>query len=99
MDRQRKAGDRKESDPRWGVLVHGNRVLAAAVFKRVGLENCRSQLLTLANSCLVSGWGAVCADVHSKMVATIESKYQGKFLAVIFKNPSMSKVVFDSSAI
>ena len=30
------------------------------------------------------------------MVETIEKKYQGKFLAVLFKNPGMSKVVFES---
>jgi hypothetical protein len=31
------------------------------------------------------------------MVATVEEKYPGKFLAVLFKNPTMSKQIFDVS--
>jgi hypothetical protein len=31
------------------------------------------------------------------MIAAIEDKYPGKFLAVLFKNPTMSKQVFDAS--
>lgn len=88
----------KKSGARWGVLVHGNRVLAAVVFKRIGTEKL-SQPISDFNS-FIGGLdiGIVCEDTHSKMVTSIESHYSGKFLAVLFKNPSMSKNVFDSAA-
>jgi hypothetical protein len=31
------------------------------------------------------------------MVECIEKNYASKFLAVLFKNPTMSKIVFDSA--
>ena len=88
----------KKSGARWGVLVHGNRVLAAVVFKRIGTEKL-SQPISDFNS-FIGGLdiGIACEDTHSKMVTSIESHYSGKFLAVLFKNPSMSKNVFDSAA-
>jgi hypothetical protein len=39
----------------------------------------------------------LCSDAYDKMVAAVDSNYAGKFLAVLFKNPSMSKSVFDSA--
>ena len=38
--------------------------------------------------------GALCDPAYAKMVAKIEADYSGKFLAVLFKNPSMSADVF-----
>jgi hypothetical protein len=36
-----------------------------------------------------------CELVHSRMVEVLEEKYPGKFLAVLFKSPAMSKDVFE----
>ena len=36
-----------------------------------------------------------CEDAYVKMVAGIETDYNGKFLAVLFKNPTMSKRVYE----
>lgn len=88
----------KKSGARWGVLVHGNRVLTAVVFKKIGIEKL-SQPITDFQSALSSiNLSDACEDAHSKMVASIEKNYPGKFLAVLFKNPSMSKNVFDSAS-
>ncbi len=89
----------KKSGARWGVLVHGNRVLAAAVFMIIGTDKL-SQPISDFNSYL-SGFelSPVCDDVHKKMVEAIEKHYSGKFLAVLFKNPSMSKNVFDKAVV
>lgn len=85
----------KKSGARWGVLIHGNRVLAAVVFKRIGIEKLSQPIADFSQ--LVDGLGiaAACAEVHSKMVEAIDESFPGKFLAVLFKNPSMSKKVFD----
>jgi hypothetical protein len=86
----------KKTGPRWGVLIHGNRVLAAAVFRNIGIEKL-SQPISSFNELQASiNIEMHCEKVHSKMVEIIEKEYQGKFLAVLFKNPGVSKVVFES---
>lgn len=87
----------RKSGARWGILVHGNRVLAAAVFKKIGIDKL-SQPISDFNSRLDDlDISRACEDAYTEMTKTIESHYQGKFLAVLFKNPSMSKNVFDSA--
>ncbi|MCQ9376793.1 hypothetical protein [Methyloversatilis sp. XJ19-49] len=88
----------KKSGARWGVLVHGNRVLAAVVFKRVGPQKLSQPISDFNSSISSFDLDSVCEDVYKKMVSSIETHYPGKFLAVLFKNPSMSKNVFDSAA-
>lgn len=41
--------------------------------------------------------GDKCEAVYRKMVDVLDTKYPGKFLAVLFKNPTMSKDVFEQS--
>lgn len=88
----------KKSGARWGVLVHGNRVLAAVVFKNIGIDKLSQPISEF--SAFISGTiiSTLCEDAHAKMVGTIEEHYAGKFLAVLFKNPSMSKNIFDTAA-
>jgi len=89
----------KKSGPRWGALVHGNRVLAAAVFKKIGAEKLSQPISDFSAFLTTLDIAPICEDVHKKMVEAIEKNYPGKFLAVLFKNPSMSKSVFDSCII
>lgn len=88
----------KKSGARWGVLVHGNRVLAAVVFKKIGIEKLSQPISDFQSAVSGINLSDACEDAHSKMVASIEKNYPGKFLAVLFKNPSMSKNVFDSAS-
>jgi AIPR protein len=85
----------KRSGPKWGVLVHGNRILAAAAFKAYGEANLLQSIASFTGSFKESDIGSILDEAYSKMVIAIDSHYPGKFLAVLFKNPSMSKVVFD----
>jgi len=87
----------KKSGARWGVLVHGNRVLAAVVFKKFGIEKLSQPISEFQLFVSSINLSHACEDAHLKMVASIEKNYPGKFLAVLFKNPSMSKNVFDNS--
>lgn len=86
----------KKSGPPWGILVHGNRILAAAAFKKIGIEKLSQPIADFNIFLSDINLDPVCDDVYKKMLTAIEIKYPGKFLAVLFKNPSMSKDVFDS---
>ncbi len=88
----------KKSGARWGVLVHGNRVLAAVVFKKIGIEKLSQPISDFQSALGSINLSDACEEAHSKMVSSIETNYPGKFLAVLFKNPSMSKSVFDSAS-
>ena len=81
----------------WGVLIHGNRILAAGVFKLLGrptvdrpIEDFRAALPQLAIT-------VKCEAIYTSMVEALETRYPGKFLAVLFKNPTMSKDVFEKA--
>jgi hypothetical protein len=87
----------KKSGPRWGALVHGNRILAAATFRDYGDANLSQSIAGFAASFKESDVDGFLEKCYTKMVAAIEAHYAGKFLAVLFKNPTMSKHVFDLS--
>lgn len=92
-----KANMPKKGGPGWGVLVHGNRILAAAVFAQIS-EAVLVQTITSFRGVQASlGVAAHCNTVYTKMIAAIAQHYPSKFLAVLFKNPSMSKHVFELS--
>ncbi|UXH80008.1 AIPR family protein [Roseateles amylovorans] len=92
---KKKTSMTKKSGPAWGALVHGNRVLSAAVFAKYGSGNLSQAIASFGAAFDPAVIEAHCDIVHAKMAAGIEANYPGKFLAVLFKNPSMSKNVFD----
>jgi hypothetical protein len=87
----------KKSGPAWGVVVHGNRVLAAVVFAKYGEAMLSQPIEAYGAAFKQNEIDALCEAAYDKMVDRISNKYSGKFLATLFKNPSMSKDVFDFS--
>ncbi|GGY89407.1 AIPR family protein [Pseudoduganella plicata] len=87
----------KRSGPRWGILIHGNRAIAAAVMTRYGLSKLSEPIATFTRDLDLASLHAHCESAYTAAVATIETTYPSKFLAVLFKNPSMTKAVFDSA--
>ena len=87
----------KKSGANWGVLVHGNRILAAAVFKKIGALKLSQPIATFPAHLGSLKLDSVCEDAYGKMVAAVQKGYANKFLAVLFKNPSMSKDVFEQT--
>lgn len=87
----------KRSGPKWGVLVHGNRVLAAVVMMRFGLDKLSQPIASFGKAIDKKAIDAHCDAAYLKMVAKIEAAYSAKFLAVLFKNPTMSKALFDDA--
>lgn len=94
---EKKRSISKKSGPRWGVLVHGNRILAAAAFRTFGANELSQPISNFISEFDVSKLHQILDAVYTKMIACIERNFEGKFLAVLFKNPTMSKRVFDSA--
>ncbi|MBD1864262.1 MULTISPECIES: AIPR family protein [Trichocoleus] len=84
----------KKSGIVWGVLVHGNRILAAAVFKKFN-ANLSESISDFSKQLDQNKLEAFCDEVYDKMVSAIEAHYSTKFLANLFKNPTISKHVFE----
>jgi len=75
--------------------VHGNRILASVVFAKYGASKLSQPIKDFSTSFKKTDIDPLCEDAYTKMVAAINTHYAGKFLAVLFKNPTMSKQVFD----
>lgn len=84
----------KRSGKKYGVLVHGNRLIAAAVFRRQKLAPMLGEpgLEPAKHYETVKAIVDFVVDVLTKEVGT---RHADNFLAVVFKNPTKSKVLFD----
>jgi len=84
----------RKSGKRYGVLVHGNRLIASVVFKRHQLPKQLGDI----ELCLEDHYAAISVLVD-QAVDTLEEmvgiQYRDNFLAVVFKNPTKSKELFD----
>ncbi|HVX41360.1 MAG TPA: AIPR family protein [Gemmatimonadaceae bacterium] len=87
----------KKSGPRWGVLVHGNRILASLAFSALGQSKLSKPIAAFSSSFKVDEIAPILQSAYDKMVDAIKQNYEGRHLAVLFKNPSNSKHVFDLS--
>jgi hypothetical protein len=94
IDRKKKEVPKK-SGPAWGVLIHGNRILAAVVFSKLGDKILSQPIQSFSKQLHQNEIDLFCEAGYAKMVERIAALYPGKFLATLFKNPSMSKDVFD----
>jgi hypothetical protein len=85
----------KKSGTAWGVLVHGNRILAAGVFAKIQ-DSVFDQPIGIFQKEIVNIDIATIAEVIlTKMTAAIQAHYPSNFLAVLFKNPTMSRHVYE----
>jgi hypothetical protein len=87
----------KKSGPAWGVLVHGNRVLASVVFTRLGPETLARPIGAFEANISTLGLEALCDKACARMVATVQKEFPNRFLASLFKNPTQSKAVYDAA--
>ncbi len=89
----------KKSGAEFGVLVHGNRILAAAVFRAVAMKDLEQSISAFDKVLHKLEIDKKCELVYVKMLKAIEDHYANKFLAVLFKNPTNSKHVYDMSVL
>ncbi|MBL8137377.1 MAG: hypothetical protein JNL48_12200 [Acidobacteria bacterium] len=88
---------KKKSGPEWGVLVHGNRLLAACVFAKVGASALNTTIAAFRPALSGMAVSATCEQVYAAMVAKLKVSFPGRWLAVLFKNPTLSRQVFDAA--
>lgn len=86
----------KKSGTPWGILIHGNRILSAAVFRRLKPQ-LSQPILTFREVLTSLPIAAEAQIVFDRMNTKIAGDYSGRFLAVLFKNPTDSKKIFDYS--
>ena len=92
---QKKGALPKKSGPAWGALVHGNRIFAAAVFRRIDGNTLAQPIGAFGTTIKTIPLQTLCETTFTKMIVAIQTHYNNKFLAVLFKNPSMSKHVYE----
>lgn len=85
----------KKNGTGWGVLVHGNRILATCIFRLYGTAKLSCTIGEFAKEPRTDDLGKIAAGVYKRMVNSINTHYSGKVLAVLFKNPTKSKHIFD----
>lgn len=87
----------KKSGAPWGTLIHGNRILSAAIFRRLKPQ-VGQPIASFKASVATLPIGSEAQIVFDRMTNKITSDYAGKFLAVLFKNPTASKDIFDNAS-
>ncbi len=85
----------KKSGKEYGVLVHGNRMLAFLVFRKNVMHKNANSFDFDINAV---NWLNDTKVVLEKLMNEIESNYKDKFLATLFKNASICKAISDSIA-
>jgi hypothetical protein len=87
----------KKSGTPWGALIHGNRILASVVFKKFGIQKLSKPIKDFASEIDNDALAALCDRAYQKLLKSADKKFPGKFLAVLFKNPSASKQIYDDA--
>lgn len=93
-DRRRALG--RKSGTNFGLLVHGNRVLAAAVF-RVGIFPLDQPIAKFAAGLDRANLEHSIDTLIASFGNVIEDKFANRFLAVLFKSPGECKVLMDEA--
>ncbi|MDW4550133.1 AIPR family protein [Defluviimonas sp. D31] len=91
----KKATIGKRSGYPWGVLVHGNRALAALVFKKLDKKS-----LDVPIKDFRTDYGdeieAICEEIYPNLIEKLEKDRPNKFLAVLFKSPAKGREIYEA---
>lgn len=84
----------RQSGKKYGVLVHGNRLIASIVFRRhpASLKFGDGLLRPFDHKAEVSKF---VSETVEALTRAVETRHADNFLAVVFKNPTKSKVLYD----
>jgi hypothetical protein len=95
IESRRRALERK-SGSNFGVLVHGNRVLSAALF-RVYAPDLDQIIETFKQALDQEALAQTFDQMVDAFVTVVDRDYPNKFLAVLFKSPTKSKVLMEAA--
>lgn len=84
----------KKSGYGWGLLVHGNRAIAACVFKKINKSIVDSTISEI-NPNYADEVRYLCEEVYPKMLDILERDHKSRSLAVLFKSPTTFKKIYD----
>lgn len=94
IDRKKKVLGKKSGYP-WGALVHGNRIISAAVFKLIGVGKLDATIEQFSSNIEELGIPEICEKAYEAIVDALNDQFPDKVLAILFKSPVRSKEVFD----
>ncbi|WP_205838368.1 AIPR family protein [Labrenzia sp. PO1] len=90
----RKSQADRKSGYSWGLLVHGNRAIAASVFERLG-NALLDQPISEFPDDYESKVFAACDEVYPSMLQHLQDDFPNKALAVLFKGPTNCKMIYE----
>ena len=92
-NRKKQAGRR--SGYSWGLLVHGNRAIAASVFKRLGGDLLDQPIFEFPEDFSPKVYAA-CDEVYPVMLNLLKADFPNKALAVLFKGSANCKTIYET---
>ena len=95
---EKKSQSDRRSGYSWGLLVHGNRAIAASVFDKMGKAILNQPISSLDQNYELSV-KRVCEQVYPVMLEYLEDAFPNKALAVLFKGPSNCKAIHDAVSV
>ncbi len=93
----KKAEIARRSGYPWTMLIHGNRLLSCSVFKLVSTSVLTKPIRDFSTEVRNLEIAVKCESVYETMLASLEADYPNRFLAVLFKNPTISKDIFEKA--
>lgn len=91
----KKAAADRRSGYSWGLLVHGNRAIAASVFNQLGGGMLNRPISEFPQDYETTVFQA-CDAVYPAMLRHLEADFPNKALAVLFKGPSNCKTIYET---
>ncbi|GFO59222.1 putative abortive infection phage resistance protein [Geomonas silvestris] len=83
----------KKSGKRYGVMVHGNRIIALVVLKKLNISKIAQVSSYAINKSLIN---STTIDAINKTVEVTENMYKGNLLGTLFKNASKCKLIYEN---
>lgn len=90
-----KSKSSRKSGYAWGLLVHGNRAIAASVFDYLGKDLLEQPIASMEEDYQVRVRQA-CETVYPAMLEYLEKEFPNKALAVLFKGPTNCRSLFEA---
>lgn len=81
----------------WGLLVHGNRVLEAGVFRLYGSQSLEQPIAEFRENLSQKLVVSYCELMFEAMLTILEKEHEGRFMAVLFKGPTKGKDVLEKA--
>ena len=88
----------KKSGPSWSVLVHANRILAAAVFQTLKPSLLDQPIVQFRTAMSELPFDQFCETAYNAAVACVNKRFKNRFLGVLIKNPTESRTVFHAAS-